>query len=1470
MRWDRIKGSSGPGASPLSTETADPRSNGLDVLLPQVARWFSETFGEPTAPQRAGWPAVARGENTLIFAPTGSGKTLAAFLGCLDYLWRIPREAKGTRILYLSPLKALNQDIWRNLQLPLVGILETAEAMGKPLRSLDVAVRTGDTTASARQKMLRKPPEILITTPESLHLLLTSRAREGLRSVSHVIIDEIHALCPNKRGVFLALLLERLEAITSRSFVRIGLSATQRPLEEVARYLGGSKAIRGPDGTVRYQPRPVTIVDSGQRKAIDLEVSAGYDRPGPMAAGTVWPAIERRLVDLIQTHRSTIIFANNRRVVERLTAHLNELAGTEDVGATEGRPAFARSHHGSLNLPERRETEEALKRGELAAVVATASLELGIDMGAVDLVCQIESPGSVARGLQRVGRAGHVVGRTSKGRILAKTPGDLLESAALCRAMIAGEVESLRVPTNCLDVLAQQVVASVAVEACDAGALYERFRCAYPYRNLSAEAFESVLMMASGRFPVGTFGDLRPRISWDRVHNRLLPLPGTARLALSGGGTIPDTGQYPLYLGEGGPKLGELDEEFVHERRVGETFSFGSATWRIEAIEPLKVVVSRAEGQSAMMPFWRGEDAPRTAELGEKVGKLCRELAASTDADALAAECRLDPPAARALSDYIARQVRLAGVAPDDRTVLMETFRDPAGEVGLAILTPFGGKLHQGLKLALQGRLRDRFGVSVSCLHADDGLLIRLPKTDDLPLDLLDNLTPATAEALIRSELGESALFGLRFRQNAGRALLLPKPDPSKRTPLWLQRLRAKDLLQVVRKFPDFPIVVETYRECLEDDLDLPRLRAFLQKLADGSIRVVTREGEIASPFANELIFRFTQNFLYEWDEPKRPDRSRSSADVSSLVDSLIDPGAVARVDAHLRGVGLPPRSVDEMAEQLRQLGDLALDELDGPMAGFLETLRLQGRATTIEISSKRRQVRWVGTEEAELYLTAFSTCSEDRAAESIVRRYLRTRALVGLDDLLARFPIDPARATEWLERWAEEGSLVRLDDGTGTRWADPKNLDQVRRLSIALRRKEIVAVVPEVYSDFLARRSKVHPETRFKGKSGVNLVLEALQGFAATLDTWENELLPRRVEGFLPSWLDEEVASGAWIWRARGDGASDPKIAFVARDFAGAWPAEDEPVTPSAEGSIVLDALDRAGASFAIDLARRTGLEPSKVHWALDELARLGLVTNDRLDPLRPAAKARREALAGVGRVASGRPRLGSRRMTSLQPEGRWSRIVPVAVDESSLLAWADLLLARHGVLTRETVAIDPWAPPWRELAPLLARAELRGKVRRGYFVEGLSGVQYAANDSAEELALQAGRIPGHDPALMLSTVDPANLYGSGAPLDIPLLEGGTARLIRSVSNLLVLIAGRPVLIIEGNGKRLTGLASASEADTRAALALLPSLAGPSRRVLKVETFNASPALASPVAPWLSELGFVRDPPGLAYYAGW
>jgi ATP-dependent Lhr-like helicase len=1467
----------------------------LGRFLPPVAAWFRAHLGTPTPPQRLGWPAIAEGRNALIVAPTGSGKTLAAFLAALDWLWRTPRRRPGVRILYVSPLKALNEDIRRNLQVPLRGILERAEALRQPLPPLSVAVRSGDTPQADRLKMVRKPPDILITTPESLHLLLTSRSREILRGVSHVIVDEIHSVCGNKRGVFLALLLERLEAIAAGSFVRIGLSATQRPLDEVARYLGGLSRVPDPAGGHRLEPRPVEIIDAGRRKTMDLQVLWPGADEGRFAGppGSIWPAIEERIHELADAHRSTIVFANNRRTVERLTTRLNErvdgvLAPEEaDDADADGDTSWFRSHHGSLSLEERRLTEQELKEGSLRGVVSTASLELGIDMGEVDLVCQVESPGNVARGLQRVGRAGHVVHGVSKGRLIAKTPADLLETAALARAMVAGDIEHLAVPRNCLDVLAQQVVACVAMDRWEAPALFDLLRGAYPFHDLPAEAFEGVLRMVSGRFPTGSMRDLRARVAWDRVHNRLAALPGTARLALVEGGTIPDTGQFPIYLGEEGPRLGELDEEFVFERRVGESFVFGNSTWKIDAIEPHRVVVRPAEGDHAVVPFWRGESAPRSPELGQTVGALCREIAGRLDdpalPDWLRAECLTEPRAARQLIRYVARQARVSGIVPDDRTILVESFTDPAGELVLAVLSPLGGRLHQGLKLALLGRIRQRLGIQASCLHNDDGLLIRLPQMAEPPLDLLDGLTADEAERLIRRELPETALYGLRFRQNAARALLMPRPDPSRRTPLWLQRLRAKDLLQVVGKFPDFPIVVETFRECLDHDLELPRLRAVLDAIEAGTIRVAARRGEVASPFASELVFQFTPTYIYEWDDPRRGElRGGGPAVDEDLLDSLlrdgpsarlIDPQAVARVEGRLRRRGLAPRSVEEMAETLRALGDLAPSDLFGPLETYLEALRAEGRAALVELPGTEEPPRWISAEEGTLYATAFPARGEPDldALEAIILRYLRTHAMIGQAELLRRYPVAPEIAAELLERWTERGEVIRLDDHAEARWADRSNLTDIRRLTVAIRRGESVAVEPEVFADFLARRQHLHPSSQVEGVEGLERVLECLQGFAATASLWEDHLLPRRVRGYRPAWLDELLAGGRWLWRAAGEGRDEPLVALVPREFAGGWPASPEAAEGSDDEAKVREALGRRGAQFAADLSRTLAMEPSRLRRALRQLLLRGLVANDRLDPVRPGALDMLASLDAASAVASGRAgRARPRRTHPGRPEGRWFLLEPSPGGEGHFQGWIDVLLERYGVLTRELAALEPWAPPWAELAPWLARRELRGELRRGYFVEGFSGVQYASDDAAEALAGRAAPGASAGDEVLVSARDPANLYGSGAPLDIPLLDGGKARLVRAEGHALVMRGGRPVLIIESLGKRLTGLPSAALDERDAALARVLELAGPSRRVVRVETFNGEPACLSPIAPRLAGLGFVRDYPAMVYYAAW
>jgi ATP-dependent Lhr-like helicase len=1583
--------------NPLSV--GDP----LELFLPPVRQWFRSALGEPTAAQRQGWPAITAGRHTLILAPTGSGKTLAAFLACLDGLWRQDPLPRGVQVLYVSPLKALNQDIYRNLQVPLAGVARTASDRGLALPPIEVAVRTGDTSAAERQRLLRHPPHVLITTPESLHLLLTSRARETLRGVRHCIVDEIHSLCPNKRGVFLSLLLERLEAIQEPagrraeggSFVRIGLSATQRPLDEVARFLGGLQwlpptptlprkegeeqpacpsATTGegqptdqvadgePEG--RFESRPVTIIDAGLRKDLDLQVVCPVPQFGAIAEKSVWPSIYRLLGDQVRRHRSTIIFANNRRTVERITAQLNEEEGVRNQG-TEGREQeskdegrevtdqefglgnpeglLARAHHGSLALEVRQQTEQALKEGRLPAVVATGSLELGIDMGAVELVCQVESPGSVARGLQRVGRAGHLVGQKSKGRLIPKTSADLLEQAALAREMSAGRVEAIRVPINCLDVLAQQIVAMVAIEPWDVPALYALVRRAYPYRDLSPQAFETVLEMVSGRYrlgerdgsgpssvpsagqtpaadvgsrpadvsPLKQMAALAPRISWDRTHNRLHPLPGSRHLALVCGGTIPDTGQYGAYLASG-VRIGELDEEFIYERRLGDAFLLGTNAWRLERIEADRVIVSAAEGAAAMVPFWRGENVGRSLDLGLAIGQLLRDLAERLPQpdclDWLERECFLDAAAARNLLGYVRRQLECTGTLPTDRDLLIEACRDPLGDWQVILLTPLGHRLHLSLRFALQARLRQRLGYTPQCLHHDDGLLVRLADMDQPLLDLFDGLTPENVEALILDELADSALFALRFRQNAARALLLPRGRPGQRAPLWLQRLRSRDLLQVARRHPDFPIVAETLRECLHDHLDLDRLRQLLRDLRAGRVQVRTRRAEAPSPFAAGILFHFTAASMYQSDDSAGDsaapllDRQLLEQLVAPQRQShLLDPRAIQQVERRLRGLGQPPRSASELAEWLRRLGDLSESDLDGPLTAFLTELEAAGRVCRLHLPQARQPLRWLLMEEEPLYRRAFglepaAPASAHQAAKTILRRFLDTHALVGLQDVLDRYPFDAAWAERTLREWTEGGRLVVLPgvaESPAPQYAVPDNLAQVRRSSLAILRREVVTSSPAQFADFLLRWQLVHPQVRDSHGLDLDRVLERLEGQPLSADLWESAVLPARLPLYQPRWLDEAIASGTWTWA--GHGSADRgagQVSFWKRDHlnrvraVGGEPwtvdsgpssshrsseSSDGPESAAAHGARVLESLHRHGASFVSDLAQETCLAPTTVRSCLWELVRAGLVTNDQFDVVR---KGEAEPLEPppLRRAVAG-PRLRARRpRPPFRPEGRWSLIGWGRPEpEEQALFLATLLLRRFGIAARELALLDPLMPPWRVLYEVLDRLELSGQVRRGYFVEGLSGAQFALPEAAEQLPHPPSAAA---PLVLLHSLDPANLYGAGAPF--AMAAGGADRpFLRRTGHWLVLRAGRPILLIEQQGRRLSTQPGASGDEIAQAAACLPALlerdrALAGRHKLTVESWNEEPVTASAGRPLLEAAGFVRDYQGMTLYAAW
>jgi ATP-dependent Lhr-like helicase len=957
----------GAGETSLGGWRGGSGSSSLDLFSPAVRAWFEASFPAPTAAQTQGWPAIAGGEHTLILAPTGSGKTLAAFLWGIDRLISAPLNdndddngsgrGEQTRIVYVSPLRALAVDVEKNLQAPLAGIRSAAERLGVPLRAPTVGLRTGDTAADERRRLVRHPPDILVTTPESLYLMLTSQARSSLRGVEAVIVDEIHSLVPTKRGTHLALTMERLDAWAERPVQRIGLSATQRPLDLVAQFLGGYD--NSGDGRVR---RPVTVVDAGVRKQMDIEVVVPVDfnpsaRAGPgdsePSAGrsvSIWPAIHPRLVELVEAHRSTLIFVNARRLAERLAARLNELwaegrnraAEAEGRSLPEGSAELVKAHHGSLSRERRLQIEDELKTGRLRGLVATSSLELGIDMGAVDLVVQVESPGAVSRGLQRIGRAGHQVGEPSRGKLFPKHRHDLLEAAVVTQRMQDGLIEATRYPRNPVDVLCQQIVAMVALDEWKVDELAALVRRAAPYADLSDDALEAVLDLLSGRYPSDEFAGLRPRLVWDRTGDILRARAGAQRLAVTNPGTIPDRGLFGVFL-PGGTRVGELDEEMVYESRPGETFLLGATTWRIEEITHDRVVVTPAPGAPGKMPFWHGDGPGRPLELGQALGAFTRELRSLPMAAAverLRTVHRLDERAAANVLTYLDEQAEATGAMPDDRTIVVERFRDEIGDWRVCVLSPFGAQVHAPWAMALQHRLTERWGREVELMWSDDGIVLRLPEAvEQLPLDDLA-IDADEIDDLVLAQLPGTALFASRFREAAARALLLPRRRPDRRTPLWQQRQRSADLLAVAGRYPSFPLLLEVTRECLNDVFDLPALRAVLRDIGLREVRLVGVDTPQASPFAQSLLFGWVAVYMYEGDAPLAERRAAALAlDRELLADllgaeelrELLDAGALADLELELQCLtdGRRARDVDELHDLLRQLGPLTTAEIN-------------------------------------------------------------------------------------------------------------------------------------------------------------------------------------------------------------------------------------------------------------------------------------------------------------------------------------------------------------------------------------------------------------------------------------------------------------------------------------------------------------------------------------------------------------
>ncbi|OLB98943.1 MAG: hypothetical protein AUI15_09685 [Actinobacteria bacterium 13_2_20CM_2_66_6] len=1435
----------------------------LDLFSPPVRDWFRATFADPTPVQERGWEEVAAGRHVLMAAPTGSGKTLAAFLWCLDRLSSepMPAEAERCRVLYVSPLKALAHDVDRNLRSPLVGIRHQMENLGIKPPEISVAIRTGDTPADVRRSMERHPPDILITTPESLFLLLTSAARKILASVRWLIVDEIHSVASTKRGSHLALSLERLCELTRAEPQRIGLSATQKPLEEVGRFLGGAG-------------RDVSIVDAGRLKTMEVRVEVPVedmtrltteDEDSARGQNSIWPAIYPRLLELIRAHRSTIVFVNSRRLAERIAARVNELA-EEDL---------VRAHHGSISREQRLLIEDELKAGRLRGLVATSTLELGIDMGAVDLVLQIEAPPSVAAGIQRVGRAGHSVGEVSRGVIIPKFRGDLLESAAVVEGMLEGRIESTVVPRKPLDVLAQQIVAMCALDEWEIEKLGRVVRRAYPYSDLGPRAFESVLDMLSGRYPSDQFVELRPRIVWDRVAGKVRGRAGAQRLAVTNPGTIPDRGLFTVNLADDGRRVGELDEEMVYETRVGETFVLGASTWRIVDITPSQVIVTPAPGEPGKIAFWKADAPSRPVELGAALGKMVRELRAldpTAAAKRLRERAGFDDLAIKNLLAYLEDQAAATGAVPDDRTVVVERFRDEVGDWRVCLHTPFGGRVHAPLALALEARLREKLGVDARALWTDDGIAMHLPEVEAPPsLDELI-LDPEEVQSLVSAQLPASALFAARFRDNAARSLLLPKRRPGQRTPLWQQRMRSASLLQVAGQYPDFPILAETWREVMSDHFDMPALSAFLRAIRSREIRVVAVDTERASPFASSLLFSYVAEYMYEGDQPLAERRAQAlTLDRELLAEllgsedlrELLDPDAITAVELELQGL-LPerfPRDEDEAHDLLVRLGDLSDQEAAarGVTDIWLRGLERERRALSVRLAGESR---WIAAEDAGRYREAvgaslpiglpdvFLDAGPD-PLESLLRRYARTHVPFVTADPAKRWALPPPAVEAALAHLAAKGDVLAGEfrkAAEGREYCHPDVLRMLRRRSLAALRREVESVPPDALARFLPAWHGIG--VRAGGVDRLMEVVFQLQGLALPASVIERDVISARVGNYAPRLLDELVSMGEVVWTGRGSlGTSDGRVALYLRGDAPRLIASPVEPPQSDLHEKIRDHLKARGATFFRDVYNACGGGDEDVMLdALWDLVWSGEVTNDTFAPLR--------LLGPMARRPARKPRLP--RLIQPRATGRWSLVADLIGSGASaterLHSEAGVLLQRHGVLTREAVVGEGWPGGFASLYPVLRAMEESGRIRRGYFIEGLGGSQFAlpgAVDRLRSLRESGGGI------IALAATDPANPYG--AVLDWPRSDG---KMSRAAGACCVLDDGRLVLYLERGGRSLL---TSGEVHLAHLQALIAMATGAGR--VELQKVDGVAVMESPLKASLREAGFSATHRSLVAY---
>jgi len=1509
-------------------------SDNLGCFRQATREWFRGTFAAPTPAQAEAWLAIANGDNTLVIAPTGSGKTLAAFLWAIDRLAHDARHAPGTRVLYVSPLKALAVDVERNLRTPLAGISRTAQRLGLPDPQITVGVRSGDTPASRRRELITRPPDILITTPESLYLMLTSAGRDTLAGVETVIVDEVHAVAGTKRGSHLALSLERLDMLLRRPAQRIGLSATVRPPEEVARFLSGHA--------------PTTIVTPPAAKTFELSVVVPVPDMANLEDNTIWPDVEQRIADLIEAHNSTIVFANSRRLAERLTSRLNEIhaerSGVElgpslNPQVPGGPPAqimasgqsygaeclLARAHHGSVSKEQRAAVEDDLKSGRLKAVVATSSLELGIDMGAVDLVIQVEAPPSVASGLQRIGRAGHQVGEISRGVVFPKHRTDLIGCAVTVQRMLTGDIENLTVPANPLDVLAQHTIAACALEPLDADVWFDTVRRSAPFATLPRSAFEATLDLLSGKYPSTEFAELRPRLVYDRDSGVLTARPGAQRLAVTSGGAIPDRGLFTVYLAAGADsekpsRVGELDEEMVYESRPGDVISLGATSWRITEITHDRVLVIPAFGQPARLPFWRGDSVGRPAELGAALGAFTGELSRLEHGafHELCAAMGFDDYATENLRRLLDDQLQATNAVPTDSTLVVERFRDELGDWRVILHSPYGLRLHGPLALAVSRRLHERYGIDEKPTASDDGIIVRFPDTvgdsgDAGPGADLFVYEPDDIEAIVTAEVGGSALFASRFRECAARALLLPRRHPGKRSPLWHQRQRAAQLLDVARKYPDFPIVLETVRECLQDVYDVPALRDLMARIQQRRVRVVEVETAAPSPFAASLLFGYVGAFIYEGDAPLAERRAAAlSLDTTLLAEllgrlelrELLDPEVVAATHRQLQHLSSDrlARDAEGVADLLRLLGPLTQEEVGerctpADIAGWLEGLRAARRAVTVSYADR---TWWVAVEDIGRLRdgvgiavppgvpVSFTEPVADPLAE-LIGRYARTRGPFSTADAAGRFGLGLRVAGDVLGRLTVDGKLVRGEFSSAVpdsdQWCDSEVLRMLRRRSLAALRAQVEPVSTAAFGRFLPAWHQIGAPAS-SGIDGLHATIEQIAGVAVPASALEPLILGQRVSDYRPAMLDELLASGEVLWSGAGAiSGSDGWIALHTADTAPLSLAVPAEIEFTDRHRMLLDTLSGAGAFFFRQLA---GGRDDELKTALWELVWAGWVTGDTFAPVRAM-------LAGSRRSGGGRstpahrqrrraPRLSHYNIAHAQARsadptiaGRWSAL-PAPEPDSTVRAHfcAELLLGRYGVLTKGSVAAEGVPGGFSTLYKVLTTLEEAGRCQRGYFVESLGGAQFAAAATVDRLRSHQDNVDPERPAysaLVLAAADPANPYGSALPWPTrsSASDDSAHRPGRKAGALVVLVDGELVWFLERGGRSLLNFASDPDAQRAAAGVLAELVTGGRVASILVERVDGvavlEPAQSGDrveVAAALAEAGFVRTPRGL------